>query len=353
MDPSGKTGAFSSAAMRIGWHCPFELLPRVERAVGQAERSCDETDRSALPEMASVWFPPYDPGIIALLQPAHQREAGSASNAGDGVEIHSAPAPSQSGMARAPALPLLAQRPVNRGSRTSLVCRHHVYPDAPRSSLYGGGYGLVQPIRAGLGTVQHDGFRILPKCPEWGALARDAGDLQHRPGGSVHQCGFRRQVTCRRRQDQHGWTRPCLGQRVHRAALVESEVRGSVSRRLRQRMGGAPAHQSLCAVLQHRTSTSGIELPDTARCSLRTSASRSAGYLLMTAALPQPVLPPPLQSSDELLGPILGSQGERQNSTNTYVMTTQQPQERRMDTQNSISYFTVLPVQWMGGSPGF
>jgi len=62
------------------------------------------------------------------------------------------------------------------------------------------------------------------------------------------------------------------------------------------------------------------------------------------------VLPPPLQSSDELLGPILGSQGERQNPARNHIENKQQAEKRRLDTGKTLSYFEVIPVQPMGGS---
>ena len=70
----------------------------------------------------------------------------------------------------------------------------------------------------------------------------------------------------------------------------------------------------------------------------------------MTPDQHNPVLPLPLQSSDELLGPILGSQGERQNLAADHLDDKEQAEKRRLDTGKTLSYFEVKPVQPMGGS---
>jgi|GEM_PF-5178669 len=72
--------------------------------------------------------------------------------------------------------------------------------------------------------------------------------------------------------------------------------------------------------------------------------------MLLTPAHSNTVLPPPLQSFDELLWPILGSQRERQNLAADHFDGKQQAEKRRLDTGKTLSYFEVKPVQPMGGS---
>ena len=72
--------------------------------------------------------------------------------------------------------------------------------------------------------------------------------------------------------------------------------------------------------------------------------------MLLTRDQSNTVLPPPLQSSDELLWPILGSQRERQNLAADHFDGKQQAEKRRLDTGKTLSYFDVIPVQPMGGS---
>ena len=62
-----------------------------------------------------------------------------------------------------------------------------------------------------------------------------AGDLQHRSRRAVHQRRVHRAAGIARDRDQHGWPWPGLGQRVHRTAVAEREVRGGLLARLRRR----------------------------------------------------------------------------------------------------------------------
>ena len=67
-------------------------------------------------------------------------------------------------------------------------------------------------------------------------VAGRARDLQHRPRESVHGHGVHVAAGSGRRGDQHGWPRPGDGQRVHRAAVAEREVRGGVPEGLHGRL---------------------------------------------------------------------------------------------------------------------
>src|SRR5277367_902141 len=55
-----------------------------------------------------------------------------------------------------------AARCRHRKTKSRLEHRYYLYSDAWRLSLSGRGNGLVQSLRAQLGTVQHDGNRLLP-----------------------------------------------------------------------------------------------------------------------------------------------------------------------------------------------
>ena len=85
----------------------------------------------------------------------------------------------------------------------------------------------LQPIRKNMccpsNTPDSDGVEALRA-----ALSRPAGDLQHRPGLAVHQSGLHGRAARERGCDQHGWSRPGFGQRVHRALVVEREIRKRV-----------------------------------------------------------------------------------------------------------------------------
>ena len=59
-------------------------------------------------------------------------------------------------------LPVPAARRLDRAAQPSLEHRYYVRSDAGWLPLPGRGDGLVQPFRAQLGTLQHDGDRLLP-----------------------------------------------------------------------------------------------------------------------------------------------------------------------------------------------
>ena len=60
-------------------------------------------------------------------------------------------------------------------------------PMGPGIPVPGGHHGLAQPVRDGLGTVQHSGDRLLCRGPDRGPRPRKARRIQHRPGKPVHQ----------------------------------------------------------------------------------------------------------------------------------------------------------------------
>ena len=62
-------------------------------------------------------------------------------------------------------------------------------PDAGRLSLRGGGYGLVQPVRPQLGTLQYVGNRLLPDCTSRRVPLRPTRNLELRSGLAVHFVG--------------------------------------------------------------------------------------------------------------------------------------------------------------------
>lgn len=66
------------------------------------------------------------------------------------------------------------------------------------------GAGLVQPRRAGVGTVQHAGHAVLAGGVGAGVGARPAGDLQHRPRGAVYGRRLHRAAGRRGGPHQHG-----------------------------------------------------------------------------------------------------------------------------------------------------
>src|SRR5205085_635158 len=129
----------------------------------------------------------------------------------------------------------------------------------------GGCNGLVQSLRAQLGTLQYDGDRLLSGCAADGVALRTTRDLELRSGCAVHLARFSGAAQETRHLDQYGWTRPCSGQRVHRAAMAQPEVRTHLPRRLRQRSRVVGRAKSLLPFLQPPAPASGARLPHAGR----------------------------------------------------------------------------------------
>src|SRR6516165_8925605 len=127
--------------------------------------------------------------------------------------------------------------------------RHHLNPDGPGVPLPGRGEGLVQPVRPGLASVEYDGHLVLPRRPRRRPEERAARDLQHRPGGAIHQHSIYRQAGNRRGADQHGRLRALVGQRLRRAAVAQLEVRRGPPEGLCQRSRGTYRHRPVGPLL--------------------------------------------------------------------------------------------------------
>src|SRR5260370_24303888 len=82
-------------------------------------------------------------------------------------------------------LPIPAARRGDREAQPRLEHRYYLPSDAWRVSLPGRGDGLVQPLRAQLGTVQYDGDRFLPGGARHRVSFRPARNLELRSGLAV------------------------------------------------------------------------------------------------------------------------------------------------------------------------
>ena len=87
---------------------------------------------------------------------------------------------------------------------------------------------------------------------------RSAGDLQHRSRDAVHQPGFHRRAGVAGHRHQHGRPPAGVGQRVHRAAVVEREIRGRVPAGLRDGAGTRIGTAKLLRVLQPTAAAPGL-----------------------------------------------------------------------------------------------
>jgi putative transposase len=78
----------------------------------------------------------------------------------------------------------------SRSARPRLGQRYHLHPTAAGICLSGGDHGLVQPLCAGVGSIDFVGERLLRGGTGLGIDDDAAGDLQYRPRSAVHQRGF-------------------------------------------------------------------------------------------------------------------------------------------------------------------
>src|SRR5579864_4645127 len=167
--------------------------------------------------------------------------------------------------ARSRSVPIPAARRGDRAAQPGLEHRYYLPSDAWRLSLSGRGDGLVQPLRAQLGTFQYDGNRFLPGGAGGRVSFRPTRNLELRSGLAVHLGGLFGSAEKSRYRDQHGRPRACAGQCFHRTAVALAQVRVDLSRRLRQRPGTVPGLGKLFPFLQSRAPAPGARLSDAGR----------------------------------------------------------------------------------------
>src|ERR1022692_2528513 len=214
-------------AVRTAESAALDLL--LPAAAGERrEPAPDAAARRAVSGMSLLRQPPHggDAGGEPQTRPAAHGDYGNRSSLSE-TELEPPGAGSRD-------LPIPAARPVDRAAQPGLEHRYYIYSDAWRVPLPGRCHGLVQPLRAELGTLQYHGDRLLSGCAGSRVSLRPTRDLELRSGFPIHRRGFSSAPEKARRQDQHGWTRPRPGQCFHRATVAQLEVRAHLSRRLRQ-----------------------------------------------------------------------------------------------------------------------
>ena len=92
------------------------------------------------------------------------------------------------------------------------VCRYYVYSSSGRLDVPCRGDGLVQSLRAGMGTLEQHGNTFLLRCSGAGVALRATADIQHRPRSAVYQQCFYAETSCKGYLYQHGWARTGVGQ---------------------------------------------------------------------------------------------------------------------------------------------
>src|ERR1700682_984855 len=258
MDRSTTSAAHCATAVRTAGSAALDLL--LPAAAGdRGEPAPDAPARRAVPEMP------------VLREPQDGRRTGDQSQTRPTADAHSghrSPLPQtelEPSGARSPDLPVPAARPRHRTPKPRLEHRYYVHSDAWRLSLSGRRDGLVQPLRAQLGTVQHDGDRLLPGRASRGIPFRPARNLELRSGLPVHFGRLPGSAEEARDLHQHGWPRSRARQRFHRTPVALFEVRADLSCGLRHRPRTVSGVGKLLPLLQSRAAAPGARLSDAGR----------------------------------------------------------------------------------------
>ena len=95
-----------------------------------------------------------------------------------------------------------------------------------------------QPVCVVVAVVEQLGRSVLHRGVGGSLAGKRAGDFQHGSRSAVYELGVHELSGVARRGDQHGRSRPGVGQRVRGAVMANGEVRGGVLEGLRERLAG-------------------------------------------------------------------------------------------------------------------
>src|ERR1700674_886421 len=277
MDRSQSSTPQYPTAMRTAGSAALNLLPPA---------AAGERGESAPP-------PPARPVVLeapVLRQPQDGRRAGGEPQTHPAPDAHSghrSPLPQtqlEPPGTGSPDLPVPAARCGNPPAQPRLEHRYYLHSDAWRFPVPGRGDGLVQPLRAQLGTFQYDGNRLLPGGAGCRVPLRPARNLELRSGLAIYLGRLPRTSEEAWHLHQHGWPRPRAGQRFHRTPVALTQIRVDLSRRLRHRPRTVPGIGELLPLLQSPASAPGTRLSDTGR--LVSAQSKKEKVTFIMGALP-------------------------------------------------------------------
>src|SRR5579872_5507525 len=279
MDRSRPSAPERSAAVRVAGRAALDLL--LPAAAGERGEPAPHAKAGPVVHEAAVFRQPQDGRRVRRGPPSCP-----AADAHFGNPSALPQTASESPGSGPPDLSVPATRRSDPAAQPRLEHRYYLHSHAWRLPVSGGGDGLVQPVRAQLGTVQHDGDRLLPGRTRRGLPLRPTRNLELRPGLAVHCGRLPGSAQTTRHPDQHGWPRPCARQRVHRTAVALAQVRADLPRRLRQRSRSVPGAGKLLPLLQPPAPAPGARIPD-AGGPVPAQIQKEKGTLLMGDAVPQ------------------------------------------------------------------
>jgi hypothetical protein len=224
-----------SAAVLLGGGFAVGLVLRSGTGDGR-EFEIDAVNRRAI-HPAAVLRDPED-GLVAR-RACGQRETGTPADAADGAGSDLCEATAVGSRARTQDLSVSAKQAQDRSARPGLGQRYHLHPTAAGLRISGGDHGLIQPLCAGVGSVDFVGECLLHGGSRLGIDDGAAGDLQYRPRGAVHQRGFYDPSRGAGYHDQHGRTWTSDQQHFYRTIMADGEIRRGLSEGLRGRTGSS------------------------------------------------------------------------------------------------------------------
>jgi hypothetical protein len=200
-------------------------------------------------------------GVAVPIPSIGQPQAGSAFVAfdGSGGDLPQAEAV---GQPQLQGIPVLAAKRGRQAGGPSLECGRYLCAVARRFHLPGGDHRLVQPVCAGVASVEHAGRVVVPGDVGGGVGAWKAGSVQHRSRSAVHGGGVDESVGTGGRVGEHGRSGSLSGQRVRGTAVAIGEVRGRLFAWLREGGGVGARAASVLPVLQQRAATPVFGIPD-------------------------------------------------------------------------------------------
>src|SRR5579885_2656654 len=258
MDRSRSSAPQHSAAVRTAGRAALDLL--LPAAAGERGEPAAAPPARPVVHEASVFRQPQD-GRGTEGEP----QAHPATDAHSGHRSPLSQTQLEPPGAGSPDLPVPAARRRNPAAQPRLEHRYYLPSDARRVPVLGRGDGLVQPLRAQLGTVQYPGDRLLPGRAERRVPLRPARNLELRSGLAIHRGRVPGAAQTARHLDQHGWPRPRARQRFHRTAVALAQVRADLPRRLRYWPRPVSGTGGLLPLLQSPASAPGTRLSDAGR----------------------------------------------------------------------------------------
>src|SRR5437764_2720568 len=261
MDRTGTSATEHRATVWSAGPGPVQLL--LPAAAGERrESAADAAHRRTLFGVPVLRQPPFRGGAFCGMGAALQSQAPAAAHAVDGDRSHVPQAQFKPSGAGSRDLSLSAARGGHQPAQSGMEQRYYLCAAAPRLPLSDCGHGLVQPLCADLGAIEHAGWLVLPLGARSGPVQGPAGDLQLRPGIAVYGTGIPANLEAAGHPYQHGWARPRPGQCLHRAAVALGEVRTDLRRRLRRWRGDRLRVAPLLRSLQSTASSPSAGLPN-------------------------------------------------------------------------------------------